>query len=55
MVLAGVEEADVSSGEAKKALDAPVDLRDRIYEMLRPTDWTTESTEPSGPAQILHL
>ncbi len=25
-----------------------MDLRDRIYEMLRPTEWSAEATEPAG-------
>ncbi|EIE20408.1 hypothetical protein COCSUDRAFT_67348 [Coccomyxa subellipsoidea C-169] len=47
----GMEEPDVDSGEAEELADAPaeqMDLRDRIYEMLRPVEWTAEATEPSG-------
>lgn len=48
---AGMEELDVTSGEGDEGAEAPaeeMDLRDRIYEMLRPVDWTAEATEPSG-------
>jgi hypothetical protein len=41
----------VTSGEGDVGAEAPaeeMDLRDRIYEMLRPVDWTAEATEPSG-------
>ncbi len=41
----------MDSGEAEELADAPaeqMDLRDRIYEMLRPVEWTAEATEPSG-------
>ncbi|BDA50767.1 probable E3 ubiquitin-protein ligase SHPRH [Coccomyxa sp. Obi] len=48
----GDEDADADSGEAEDLTEAPaaqeLGLRDQIYEMLRPTDWTAEATEPSG-------
>ncbi|CAL8465161.1 g4696 [Coccomyxa elongata] len=48
----GDEEADADSGEAEDKTGAPaaqeLGLRDQLYEMLRPTDWTAEATEPSG-------
>lgn len=57
-IIAGVEHSDVSlagdaaaTGAAVSGADeqgAEMDLRERIYELVRPSDWTAEATEPAG-------
>jgi hypothetical protein len=39
--------------EPARAVD--MDLRERIYEILQPTDWTAEATEPSGAKALSRL
>ena len=45
---AGQDSADETPGEE-------VDLRDSVYEMLRPTEWSAEASEPAGEPALLEV